>query len=114
MEALDLQRLGTLEQEFASWDFRLGKALPFDATLQHRFEWGGVTLELSLKGGVVESARVFSDAMDEAMVATLAPALAKVRYENMALGAALRSLGNPQADELAEWLERTDLGGHQV
>jgi lipoate-protein ligase A len=114
MEALDLQRLGTLEQEFASWDFRLGKALPFDATLQHRFEWGGVTLELSLKGGAVESARVFSDAMDEAMVATLAPALAKVRYENKALGAALRGLGNPQADELAEWIERTDLGGHQV
>ena len=114
VEALDAQRLEALEREFTSWDFRLGKALPFDVTLQHRFEWGGVTLELSLKGGAVESARVFSDAMDEAMVATLAPALTGTRYENKALGAALRSLGHPQADELAEWIENTDLGGRQV
>ena len=112
VETLDARRLGALEREFASWDFRLGKALPFDATLQHRFDWGGVTLELSLKGGAVESARVFSDAMDEAMVTTLAPALAGARYENKTLGVALRSLGHPQADELAEWLETTDLGGH--
>ena len=112
MDALDARRLGALEREYASWEFRLGKALPFDATLQRRFDWGGVTLELCLKGGVVESARVYSDAMDEAMVAALAPALTGARYENRALGAALRSLGHPQADELAEWLETTDLGGH--
>lgn len=112
MDALDARRLGALEREFASWDFRLGKALPFDATLQRRFDWGGVTLELSLKGGVVESARVFSDAMDAAMVAALAPALTGARFQNEALGAALRRLGHPQADELAEWLETTDLGGH--
>ncbi len=112
MAVLDAHRLAVLEGEYASWDFRLGKALPFDATLEHRFDWGGVTLELNLKGGKVVSARVYSDAMDEAMVSTLAPALTGARYENQALGAALRALGHPQADELAEWLENTDLGGH--
>ena len=112
MAALDADRLAALEGEYASWDFRLGKALPFDATLQRRFDWGGVTLEMSLKGGTVESARVYSDAMDEAMIARLAPALKGARYENRALGIALRALGHPQADEMAEWLENTDLGGH--
>jgi len=112
VNALDRDRLRALEAEYASWDFRLGKALPFDATLEHRFEWGGVTLEISLKGGVIASARVFSDAMDEAMIARIAPALTGARYENRALGAALRTIGHPQADELADWLENTDLGGH--
>ena len=112
--ALNGNRLKALEAEYASWDFRLGKALPFDATLQRRFDWGGVTLELGLKEGVVASARVYSDAMDEAMVSALAPALAGTRYENRALGAALRALGHPQADEMAEWLENTDLGGHRL
>ena len=111
---LDASRLEALEGEYASWDFRLGKALPFDATLHHRFDWGGVTLELGLKGGAVAWARAYSDAMDEAMVAALAPALTGARYENKALGAALRAIGHPQADELAEWLENTDLGGHQL
>lgn len=114
MAALDGNRLKALEAEYASWDFRLGKALPFDATLQRRFDWGGVTLELGLKEGVVASARVYSDAMDEAMVSALAPALAGARYENRALGAALRALGHPQAEEMAEWLENTDLGGHRL
>ena len=112
MDALDADRLEALEAEYASWDFRLGKALPFDATLEHRFDWGGVTLELALKGGFITTARVFSDAMDEAMIEALAPALNGARYENKALGAALRRLKRPQADELAEWLENTDLGGH--
>ena len=114
VDGLDAGRLEALEREYASWEFRLGKALPFDASLQHRFDWGGVTLELSLKAGAVESVRVFSDAMDEAMIARLAPALTGARYENQALGAALRGLGHPQADELAEWLEHTDLGGHPL
>lgn len=112
MDALDGNRLDALEREYASWDFRLGKTMPFDATLQHRFDWGGVTLEMSLKGGAVDSVRVYSDAMDAAMIAALAPALTGVRYENRTLGATLRRLGNPQVDELAEWLENTDLGGH--
>ena len=109
---LDAARLEALEREYASWDFRLGKALPFDATLQRRFDWGGVTLEMALKGGRIASVRAYSDAMDEAMIARLAPALTGARYENRAMGAALRGLEHPQADELAEWLENTDLGGH--
>ena len=109
---LDRERLDALERKYASWDFRLGKALPFDATLERRFDWGGVTLELSLKEGVIVGAKAFSDAMDEAMIAEIAPALTGARYENAALAEALRRLGHPQADELADWLQTTDLGGH--
>ena len=112
MTALDAGRLSALEREYASWDFRLGEALPFDATLQRRFSWGGVTLELSLKEGAILRAGVYSDAMDEGMIARIGPALTGVRYENRAMGAALRGLAHPQADELAEWLETADLGGH--
>ena len=72
-----------------------------------------MTLELGLKSGAVASVQVFSDAMDEAMIARIAPALVGARYDNRALGEALRRLGHPQADELAEWLEQTDSGGHR-
>ena len=116
LEVTDLaeDRLAELERRYDSWDFRLGKALPFDATLEHRFPWGGVTLQLNLKGGSVVGAKVFSDAMDEAMIARVAPALTGARYENRALAAALRALAHPNANEMAEWLENIDLGGHQL
>lgn len=107
---LDPERLAALEAEFASWDFRLGKALPFDATLERRFPWGGVTLELSLRAGAVTGAKVYSDAMDEAMIGRIGPALIGVRYENAALASAVRSVGGPQAGELADWLLGEELG----
>ena len=117
-EALDMAALAgpaleALEEKYASWDFRLGRALPFDATLETRFDWGGVTLELNLKNGAVAGAKVYSDAMDEAMIARIGPALTGVKYENTALAQALRALAHPQAGELADWINTTDLGGHQ-
>ncbi len=114
MDGLDRERLAALERKYASWEFRLGKALPFDATLAHRFDWGGVTLELSLKDGAVAGATAWSDAMDEAMIARIAPALLGARYENKALAEAVRGLDHPQANELADWLQTTDLGGHEA
>ena len=107
---LDAARLRALEEQYASWDFRLGKALPFDATLSHRFDWGGVTLELSLREGVVTRAKVYSDAMDEAMIERLAPALTGVKYQNRALADALKGLGNAQAGEIGEWILGEELG----
>ena len=110
MADLDAAALAALEAQYASWEFRLGKALPFDAELERRFDWGGVTLSLSLKQGVIAEACVHSDAMDEAMIASIAPALTGVRYENAALAAALRAMGHPQTDELADWLAGEELG----
>ena len=107
---LDGERLRALEAEYASWDFRLGRAMAFDATLSNRFSWGGVTLEMSLRHGVVAEARVYSAAMDEAMVARLAPALIGAHYRNAELAGALRGIGDPQADELAAWIEGEELG----
>lgn len=107
---LDQARLQALEALYGSWDFRLGKALPFDATLSTRFEWGGVTLEMSLRHGTIEAARVYSDAMDEAVIDRIAPALSGVRYENEALAGALRALNTPMTDDLARWLAGEELG----
>ena len=108
--SLDAEKLAALERKYDSWDFRLGRALPFDATLSHRFDWGGVTLELKLEHGVITGAKTFSDAMDETMIDRIAPALMGARYENAALTAALRTLANPQSDEIAAWLAEEALG----
>ena len=110
VDDLDRARLADLEAQYASWDFRMGKALPFDATLSHRFDWGGVTLELSLRQGRVERAGVWSDAMDEAMIDQIAPALRGVRYVNADLSRALAALDHPHLKDLAAWLETAELG----
>ena len=107
---LDPHRLKDLEATYASWDFRLGKSLPFDARLETRFDWGGVTLELTLQHGTVTDARVWSDAMDESMIEKIPPALIGQKYHNTALAQALQNLQTPQTDNLAQWILTEDLG----
>lgn len=107
---LDQDRLAALEQKYNSWEFRMGHALPFDVTFEHRFDWGGVSLELSLREGQIVRVQVFSDAMDEAMIDRIAPALTGIRYENSAIAAALRTLNHVQADQMADWLFEQELG----
>ena len=109
MDDIAGDELRSLEEKYSSWNFRMGKALPFDATLENRFSWGGVTMELSLKKGVIHETQVFSDAMDEALIDRIAPALVGVRYENVALSLAMKTLQNAQTDELADWLEKHEL-----
>ena len=110
VESLNNNRLEELEKIYASWDFRMGKALPFDAKLSTRFDWGGITLELSLKQGHVTAAKVWSDAMDEAMIDKISPALLGIRYENSVLAEALRTLDNPQTGDIADWIKDAELG----
>ena len=48
--------------------------------------------------------------MDEAMIDRIAPALVGQKYQNQALAGALRGLGSPQMDDLADWIEGEELG----
>lgn len=109
MDEIRGPELTALEEKYAAWDFRMGRALPFDATLETRFAWGGITLELSLKEGLIREAQVYSDAMDEALIEKIAPALIGIRYENAALAQSVKALDTLQTDELAAWLE-----GHEL
>lgn len=46
-QKLDRARIQALAQRNASWEWRLGRKLPFDTSFSARFPWGGVTVQLS-------------------------------------------------------------------
>ena len=50
---------------YSSWEWNYGETPRFDVSMENRFPWGGVELMLTLKGGKVEKASVFTDSMDE-------------------------------------------------
>ena len=106
---LDPDALREKTEKFASWDFRLGRALPFDATLERRFSWGGVTLALKLREGRVAQTSVYSDAMDVDLIDRIPPALVGARYDNASLARAVRQVGGAQAEDLAGWLMEESL-----
>ena len=103
--ALDRTALQKTTEKFGSWDWRMGGAPAFDIALETRFLWGGMELLLTLRAGVVETAQVYSDAMDEALVACIAPTLLGCPFRSKDMAERLRALHAPDAVEIAAWIE---------
>ena len=83
-------------QKFASWEWRYGESLPFNAFVERRFEWGTVAAELFVEDGVIRSAAIGTDAMDAELGEVVSNALKGVRLSagdlSTALSAALALL----------------------
>ena len=65
---------------FGSWDYIYGKTPPFSLRCGKRFAWGEIEINLSLAHGVIDAAKVYTDALDHTLAARLEAALSGVRW----------------------------------
>ena len=63
--------LTELTEKYRSDAWLYGPKMPFTLSVEDRFPWGGVELQLQVESGVIRAVKVYTDAMDE----TLAPRL---------------------------------------
>lgn len=106
----DAKAVEKLYEKYASWEWRYGHTPKFDITLETRFPWGGVEIGLTLENGRVVSSKVYSDAMDEAFIRTLADVISGCPFSYHNLAGRIRSYfdgGNSKepAEDIAAWLE---------
>lgn len=102
--ALPAAALEEKRARYASWDWNKGAAPPFDIALERRFDWGGLELLLSLRGGVITACSVYTDAMDEALAPALSAALSGVKFSPGEMAGAVSGLHNAHAPDIARWL----------
>ena len=98
----DHDAIEALRQRNASWEWNYGQKLPFTAELEARFPWGCVQLCMQVENGMVESAKVYSDAMDWQLPNQLETLLKGVRFEKEAVCTALQA----QYPDVAQWLDQ--------
>ena len=103
-EELDLR---DLTAKYASDAWLYGPKLPFTASVEERFPWGGMEIQLDVNEGVIRAVKVYTDAMDDTLAPRLEAALAGIAYRAEALHRALTSLSLPaeQAEQLLTLLE---------
>ena len=89
-----------------SWEWNFGKELPLSVQLEDRFPWGGVELQLQVCGGIVTHARMFTDAMDENLAATIEEALTGSPLIAEKLQEKIRCLDLPEGKDLEKLLSR--------
>lgn len=104
MFAPDDAQIAQYEAVLSSWDWRVGKTPACTLELGNRFDWGEMELYFDVQQGVVVQVSVFSDALDETLIDYIVPALTGCRAQAASLSAALRAIGRPETESLAQWL----------
>ncbi len=72
---MDRPTLEKLTGQFESTDWIYPESLPYGFSVAERFPWGGVTVKLLTEGGVIRSAKIFTDAMEAALFTRIEQAL---------------------------------------
>lgn len=73
-------RIEAYAAELGSWQWLYGPRLPFSFSCEQRFDWGSISLQLQVQSGVVQTAQVYSDAMDWQIAEAVAKALGGCRF----------------------------------
>ena len=94
-----------LKDRYASEEWRLGTKIPFEKELIHRFGWGEVQIQLSMKGEYIEDCRIYSDSLETEVFGMIGDLLRGCRYDAAAiLGAELPEGASESASELLEYI----------
>lgn len=80
-EALPEIPKGLLDK-YASEEWRLGTRIPFEKVIEHRFEWGGVEIQLAMKGEYIRDCRIYSDALETEVFGIVEELVRGSRYDS--------------------------------
>lgn len=81
--------LAARQEHFASWEWRYGQTLHFDATVSGRLDWGFVDIGLIVENGRIRKAAIYSDALDCDFIDQMAFSLQHCRFHSQDLADAL-------------------------
>lgn len=70
-----------LLERYASEEWRYGTRIPFSKVIEHRFEWGGVEVQLEMRGEYIRRCRLYSDALETELFGQIQELLPGCRYD---------------------------------
>ena len=95
---------------FSSEDWLFPPRIHFNAVLENRYAWGGIRLELLVRGDRVERAECVSDAMDEGLICRIRDALRGCPYRGEDLAARVTDAARGDGDAVTGPELRTGTG----
>ena len=101
---LDLRQIAGLTLRNRSWEWNFGQKLPFTFELEERFPWGSIQVQLLVESGIIKNAKVYSDAMDDALIPYWEQKLTGCRLDRPSLEVALNRQELTQEQDLLQCL----------
>ena len=94
------KRFHALHEHYASWKWRYGESLQFDALIDHRFDWGSLQIGFQVEKGTVCQTKIYSDALDSDYIDLLPPCFEGCRFHSEDLKQTLLNTKFPDDDLL--------------
>jgi lipoate-protein ligase A len=61
---LEDSQISILSNKYASWEWKYGRKIDFNYSLERRFPWGNIDLGFHVEAGIITECMAYSDAMD--------------------------------------------------
>lgn len=106
----DKNSIKDLYEKYSSWDWKYGETPKFDINFVNRFTWGEIDLNLNLKGGIIDSIVIYSDAMNSILIKDIECELLNTPFKMEFISEKLDNI-NCKVDEkniifeIKEWLK---------
>lgn len=108
--SLKPKQIEKLAKEFRSWDFLYGSSIPFSVSLEERFSWGSIQLQLQVKEGVIQTAAVYTDAMDWQLAELITSALTNCPLQRQSIETAVKTaLSEEIAQDMMTLFQKQEL-----
>ena len=103
--------IAALKKVNSSWGHLFGAPLPFTFQCEARFAWGGIRLDMDVKGGEIRGVKVYSDAMDWQLPAVVEKAFTGCRFSKDAMQTSLLSSleENTICQDLCQMIQHQDI-----
>ena len=97
--------VAALTEKNRSWDHLFGAPMPFSFQCQKYFPWGFVDLQLQTEKGIIQGAKLYTDAMDWSLSEKIEAALTSCKFRQADMITALyKALPEQQAADIAALL----------
>jgi len=103
-ERLNQAEVDKAAEKFASWEWRLGRKLPFTAEYSNRFEWGDLTLQFCVEGGKIKDAIAYSDGMETGFIKAIGSTLKGIAFSSSEINKKIKNLAEnePVSDTILD------------
>ena len=81
--------IDALRQEYSSFDYLCGTPLPATFTCEGKYPWGYIQIQMQVDSGIIQSCKVYTDAMDWELSQIAENALTGCRFRYQELESAL-------------------------
>jgi len=91
-EFIEENRIVDLYDKFSSWDWKYGRKIEFQHSINKRYKWGNIDLNLSINEGRIKECIIYSDAMEVDLIEKLSNVLLNCVYSSKKMIEAIEKL----------------------